>query len=513
MVPRLLHPALALLVCFFLALTASATHGRDNTRRRHHDHLAQRGPHSKTYNSVGYYPNYAIYGRSFPPSSIVPKTLTHILYAFADCDATTGQVMLTDLWADQQIHYAGDSWSEPGNNLYGNFKQLYLMKQAQRNLKVLLSIGGFTYSQDGHFNFISNPTARATFVSSAIQLLEDNGLDGLDVDFEYPTAAQKADFVSLMAELRAGLDAHAHSKGDHVPYQLTAAVPAGAANYVNFSVKSLDHLLTFWNLMAYDYAGPWSNVSDDQANLYRGHTKEGVDTDSTLRWYLEHGASCEKMNIGIPLYGRAFENTAGIQKPFSGVGSGSWADGVWDVKVLPFAGAKVTNDLATGASYSYDSAKKELISYDTPDIVREKARYVQARDLAGTMYWDLSSDYVGANSLVGAATGVFGHLDQTPNHLSYPGSQFDNVKSCMGSCVATTTTATATTTATTSHASTITTMHPGDPCKVTKPWDHTHSYVKGNTVLFDHCIWTAERNSRNEMPHGGQNFWGRGKHC
>ena len=57
--------------------------------------------------------------------------------------------------------------------------------------------------------------------------------------------------------------------------------------------------------------------------------------------------------FSIPLYGRAFENTAGIQKPFSGVGSGSWTDGVWDVKVLPFAGAKVTNDYATGASYSY----------------------------------------------------------------------------------------------------------------------------------------------------------------
>lgn len=58
----------------------------------------------------------------------------------------------------------------------------------------------------------------------------------------------------------------------------------------------------------------------------------------------------------IPLYGRAFENTTGIEKPFSGVGAGSWTDGVWDVKVLPFSGTVVTEDLGKGASYSYGNS-------------------------------------------------------------------------------------------------------------------------------------------------------------
>jgi chitinase len=46
-------------------------------------------------------------------------------------------------------------------------------------LKTLLSIGGWTYSQSGHFNFVTTPALRATFISSAIQLMEDNGLDGM----------------------------------------------------------------------------------------------------------------------------------------------------------------------------------------------------------------------------------------------------------------------------------------------------------------------------------------------
>jgi chitinase len=62
----------------------------------------------------------------------------------------------------------------------------------------------------------------------------------------------------------------------------------------------------------------------------------------------------------IPLYGRAFEETAGLQQPFTGVGTGTWGPGVYDYKALPFAGATVTEDTKTGSSYSYDPTKKEL---------------------------------------------------------------------------------------------------------------------------------------------------------
>jgi chitinase len=146
---------------------------------------------------------------------------SHILYAFANLTAETGEVILSDVWADKDIHYPGDSWNDSGNNLYGNFKAIYNLKKQNRNLKVLLSIGGWTYSPTFH-PIVVSPARRAKFVESSIKLLEDYGLDGLDVDYEYPSNDEQArGYVELLRELRAGLDHHAHSKGANYRFLLT----------------------------------------------------------------------------------------------------------------------------------------------------------------------------------------------------------------------------------------------------------------------------------------------------
>ena len=70
------------------------------------------------------------------------------------------------------------------------------------------------------------------------------------------------------------------------------------------------------------------------------------------------------------------------------------------------------------SSYSYDSSKRELVSYDTPNIVKQKCKYISDKGLAGSMFWELSGDRVGAESLVGISASELGALDQTPNHIS-----------------------------------------------------------------------------------------------
>lgn len=206
-------------------------------------------------------------------------------------------------------------------------------------------------------------------------------------------------------------------------------------------------LLDFYNLMAYDYAGSWDQNAGHQANIVPSESKPNstpFSTKAALDYYTgEGGVPANKIILGMPIYGRAFANTDGPGAPFSGVGEGTWEQGVYDYKVLPQDGAKETNETlengGCGASWSYDSGKRMMISYDTTDMSKVKAQYVKDQGLGGGMWWETSADKggkeadPGQGSLIGtfveAVAGSNGDgLLKSQNSLDYPESQYDNLK-------------------------------------------------------------------------------------
>ncbi|RDB16950.1 Endochitinase B1 [Hypsizygus marmoreus] len=393
--------------------------------------------------SVGYFVNWGIYGRKYPPSLIPTQDLTHLLYAFANLKADTGEVILSDVWADKDIHYPGDSWNDSGNNLYGNFKAIYNLKKQNRHLKVLLSIGGWTYSPTFH-PIVVNPSLRAKFVESSVKLLEDYGLDGLDVDYEYPSNEEQAKgYVSLLKELRAALDRHAHEKGADYRFLLTIAAPCGPEHYKKLHIAEMDKYLDFWNMMAYDFSGSWDTVANHQANVFGGP----ISASESIHYYIQHGVARSKIVMGIPLYGRSFANTKGPGTPFSGVGGGSWEQGVYDYRALPRPGAHLLRDEKALASWTYDYGKKEMVSFDSEEVARWKGEWIKKEGLAGSMFWELSGDKGSARegveagegkdvqpgeSLVGIVKHAMGGLKMgQANWLRYEKSQFENMRKGM----------------------------------------------------------------------------------
>jgi chitinase len=243
----------------------------------------------------------------------------------------------------------------------------------------------------------------------------------------------------LLAELRSALDKYAKEHAPGYRFLVTVGSPAGPENYKRLHLKEMDEYLDAWHIMAYDYAGPWDNLTGHNANLFPSKSIPDAtpfSTEKAIMDYIEAGVPAKKIVMGIPLYGRSFQGTTGPGKPFSGVGSpdfesGSFEAGLWAYKVLPKVGATEVFDSESKASYSYDLATKEFISYDNVEEAELKATYIKERRLGGAMYWESSGDKNGSESLIQTVAGSFENLDESENQLEYPASQYDNIKAGM----------------------------------------------------------------------------------
>jgi len=221
------------------------------------------------YRAVAYYGNWDIYTRNYQPQQIPASKLTHLLYSFANVNSN-GTVFLTDPYADTDKHYSTDSWSEAGNNVYGCIKQLQHLKATHRNLKVLLSIGGWTYTNTNRA--MDRPMATAQgiqrFAASCVQLIRDYGFDGVDIDWEYPTSPEQGSaFLALLQEIRRQMDDYAdklrygNAFGHEMKpsFLLSIAAPAGETNYRNMPLREISRVTDFVNLMASEAGPVWHN--------------------------------------------------------------------------------------------------------------------------------------------------------------------------------------------------------------------------------------------------------------
>nr|AAP49451.1 chitinase [uncultured Neotyphodium] len=397
------------------------------------------------YYSLGYYPNWGVYAKKYFVTDIPADHFTHLSYAFANVNNKTGEVYLSDPYADLQYAYPGDDTKAKGNNLYGNFKQLYKLKKENRYLNTLLAIGGFTYSANFGPVLASKPL-RETFAKSAVKLVADLGLDGLDLDYEYVANSKEAEeIVDLLRLLREGLDKLNRDSKATAPFLLTFASPAGEQRYKVLNFPEMSKYVDLYNFMAVDYAGPsFSKKTGYLDNLYADKKNPDAtpfNTASGIHYYLHEGkVPGSKIVVQNPLYGSAFNGTNGIGQSFKDAGlQGSLGTaGTWFVKDLPPKGfnLEVTNNKAVGGSYSYDKAQKYLIAHDTPVTVRQKVDYVKKTKLAGTSFWEISQDYKPVKGSVGPSLianaideyGGVNALEKRENNLNYPFSVYDNIK-------------------------------------------------------------------------------------
>ncbi|KAI0163940.1 glycoside hydrolase superfamily [Xylariaceae sp. FL1272] len=351
------------------------------------------------YKNAVYYADWDQYERGFLPASMPAQCITDVLFAFATFDGS-GTVTSRDPLDDRPIG------------------QLHTMKSDNSGMKVLLSIGGWTDSP--RFGAMaSTDSGRQTFAATAVDLMTQWGMDGLDLDWEWPDDATKAaNMLELLRAMRTQLDnklvAYPTANTNDYKFTLSISLPVAAANYQFMNLAAMDQIVDQFNVQAYDFAGAWTQPAAHAANLLPNPyipAATPFNTDAAIAYYLAGGLTASKITLGMPLYGRAFDNTAGIGEPYDHVSQGSWEVGIWDYKALPRPGAQVLYDETAVAAYSYDSATHQLISYDTPQSVQAKIQYLKTKGLGGAMFWEASGDKTGSDSLVMTACNALGNLD------------------------------------------------------------------------------------------------------
>jgi chitinase len=280
-----------------------------------------------------YYPNWVGYVQAFSPEAIsAPERFSHILYAFAAVSAS-GEVSLSDPWGDLD---KTDNTKPSGPK--GNINRLKSLKESNPELKLILSVGGYGKTEETRVNknfssLVNAPGGIDTFSKTAVGLASQYGFDGLDIDWEYPESeVEGKQFSDLLGAVRLRLD----QAGSSERLLLCAAVSSDPAKIARLPLQEMARLdlVDYWLLMGYDYAGSFSKAAAHASNVYEGNNPllTPFSTDKAIKEYVNNNIPCERIVLGMPLYGHDFLQTNGLGSGFSGSSTGSWGipGGVWD---------------------------------------------------------------------------------------------------------------------------------------------------------------------------------------
>ncbi|MFE0583346.1 glycoside hydrolase family 18 protein [Streptomyces sp. NPDC058874] len=408
------------------------------------------GGSGRSYRKVGYFTQWGVYGRDFQVQDLDANgsagKLTHINYAFGNVSAEgrcfTGNVPgKADAWADyarpldaaNSVDGVADTWDQP---LAGNFNQLRELKAKHPGLKVLISLGGWSWST--HFSDAAlTPASRKALVASCIDLYIKGNLpqdgtrggagaaadvfDGIDLDWEWPGSAGDADtkyrpedkrnFTALVKEFRTQLDAYARSR-KKARYELTAFVPTAPAKIdAGFDVRRIMRDLDFVNLQGYDFHVSGEPRTAQQSALY---ARDDFSVHGTVEAWKRRGAPAHKLVMGMPFYGQGWTGVAGggdgMGRPATGPAPATWAAGYEDYKALKKladSGAyQVHRDRRGGHAWLFDGTT--LWTYDDPRVLRVKTGYIREMGLGGAMFWSLDADTADGELMTAVDRGLRG---------------------------------------------------------------------------------------------------------
>jgi chitinase len=313
-----------------------------------------------------------------------------------------------DVWRLSHINYAfidikdNRAWLHNETTDTVNLRKLSELKTINPALKILISIGGWTWSKNFSDATLTD-TSTGNFALSAIAIVSKFNLDGIDIDWEYPgmigdnnkyRPEDKEHYTVLFKELRAGLDSLGRTT--KMKYYVTTAV-GGSQSYIDHTeMDKVQQYADYINIMSYDYAGGWDSISGHHTNLYTSSgDNEQSSADRSIQAFMAAGVPASKIVIGLAFYGKGWEmestDNHGLYRTALKSAKGGGFSYLKD-SLVNKNGYKEYWDKAAKAPYLFNKDKRIFISYDNERSVKEKCKYVKRHKLAGAMFWEYNND-------------------------------------------------------------------------------------------------------------------------
>lgn len=380
---------------------------------------------------VGYYAQWAIYGRNYLVSDIDASKLTHLMYAFFDTkyDANTDTAFIKTLDKNADFDHTKDPGITYSSPLKGNMGALKLLKDNNPHLNILISLGGWTKSQ-AFPALASSANGRKTLAESMVNFMNQYPfIDGFDIDWEFPvhggtdgseivngntipaqphTPNDHKNLVLLLKEMRQKFDAAFPNEhkwvtmagGNNVANLLSTHVGPGnqGAHGMTENIADYSDFITFFG---YDFGGNWFDKTSYNAPLYPSNNPEdplyrtkkdamyagsGIPQqalDDLVTLYLDHlKIPKEKLVMGVPFYGRLFEQVVdgtvetglpGLFRSAPRWDKGSCngprpPKGTWDAADCEQSGSIAFCDISQGVSLTSQQSHKILDSNDLSKV-------------------------------------------------------------------------------------------------------------------------------------------------
>ena len=280
-----------------------------------------------------------------------PNLMTHINFAFGHVAETFDSVRIANA---------------------GRLDSIVALRAENPDLKIVLSIGGWG---SGNFSeMAADSVLRKKFAADCAKKVAQHNLDGIDIDWEYPTKGEGAkisyspddtkNYTLMMRDLRDALG----------PDKLLTLATVWTGQFIDF--KDIMPYINYVNIMSYDMSS--ASTGRPHNPLYASAASGDRTVDSAYHAHLAAGIPADKLVLGLPFYGR---------------GTGVYPDYVdyKDTKLLP--GTVQVWDSIAKINYMADSVTgKILMGFEDERSLAYKLHYINENHLLGAMYWEYCAD-------------------------------------------------------------------------------------------------------------------------